>query len=229
MLIEIHPTKSAEAGIELLRGYTGKVIADGASVYESLRKEISYQLFNCWAHARRQFIKAETTEPDRVRTFLEMVAELSKIEEEVFPDAGEGDRRSPEDLERLRLARQNKSKPIISKMHEWLAKQRVLPESDMGKAIKYMARRWHRLTGFLSDPQIPLTNNRTERSYIELACGRRSFDGCRSLRGSIAAGVMYSLIGSAKLCRLEPRAYLQMVMDAILEENPIPLPHELLT
>ncbi len=228
MLIEIHPTKSAEAGVKLLEGYSGKLIADGASVYEKLRKEMSFRLYNCWSHARRTFIKAEDTDPVRVKIFLEMTAELFQIEKEVFPDGVEGKRRSLEELDRLRQVRQSQSKAVIQKMHKWLAEQKALPESNFGKALKYMAKRWNRLTGFLEDPEIPLTNNRTERSYIDLACGRRSFDGCRSMRGAIAAGTMYSLIGSAKLCGLEPRDYLKIVMDAILEKRTIPLPHDLI-
>ncbi len=39
--------------------------------------------------------------------------------------------------------------------------------------------------------------------------GRRSHYGSQSERGTRTAAVFYSLIESAKLCRVEPRAYLR--------------------
>jgi transposase len=228
ILIEIHKAKSAEVGELVLSGFKNKVIADGAPTYESLRDELGFSLYNCWAHARRKFVECEKTEPEKVKIILKMIAELFHLENKEFPD-GIDYRCSREDLDRLHQLRQQKSKPVIKRIHLWLAEQRALPESDFGKAIKYMAKRWIRLTGFLTDPQIPLTNNRTERGYIDLACGRRSYFGSRSLRGVVAAGTMYSLIGSAKLCGLDPRDYLSAAMDAAIEEKTIPLPHELIS
>lgn len=53
----------------------------------------------------------------------------------------------------------------------------VHPRGLLKRGLGYVADRWSRLTRMLDDPLIPLDNNRTERSYIGLAIGRRNYIG----------------------------------------------------
>ncbi len=57
--------------------------------------------------------------------------------------------------------------------------------------------------------------------------GRKNHYGSRSRRGTEAAAVIYSLVESAKLCELEPKAYLRAAVAAALRNEPVPLPHEM--
>ncbi|MGH8630091.1 MAG: IS66 family transposase, partial [Burkholderiales bacterium] len=65
------------------------------------------------------------------------------------------------------------------------------------------------LTRFVDDSRIPLDNNLTERALRGIVIGRKNHYGSRSLRGTQVAALFYSLIESAKLCGVEPRAYLR--------------------
>jgi hypothetical protein len=56
--------------------------------------------------------------------------------------------------------------------------------------------------------------------------GRKNHYGSRSLRGTEVAALFYSMIESAKLCGLNPKAYLRMATMAALRGERIPLPHE---
>lgn len=60
--------------------------------------------------------------------------------------------------------------------------------------------------------------------------GHKNYYGSRSKRGTEVAALFYSLIESAKLCGVEPKAYLLQATRAALE-NPgtVTLPHALLT
>ncbi len=62
---------------------------------------------------------------------------------------------------------------------------------------------------FLGDPKIPLNTNGVERAPRGVAVGRKNHYGSRSERGTRTAAHFYSLIESAKLCGVEPRAYLR--------------------
>ena len=62
---------------------------------------------------------------------------------------------------------------------------------------------------FLRDPRIPLDTNGVERALRGVAVGRKNHYGSRSERGTRVAALFYSLIESAKLCGVEPRAYLR--------------------
>ncbi len=50
--------------------------------------------------------------------------------------------------------------------------------------------------------------NGVERALRGVAVGRKNHYGSRSERGTRVAALFYSLIESAKLCGVEPRAYL---------------------
>jgi transposase len=225
---EIHPEKSVQAGKSLLGQYHGIVMADGAPTFGALAREVGFLLVCCWSHARRAFLKAEKTDPERVRAFLEMVAELFAIDGKASINGTHGQsNRGPPDLDKLRVLRDTESREAIKRLYGWLLEQRVLPQSDIGTAISYVGHRWTELTAFLDDPRIPLTNNHTERSFVAIAKGRQSYGGSRSTRGVIAAEVIYSLVGSAKLNGLEPKAYLKTALAAALDGNKVPLPHEI--
>jgi transposase len=61
---------------------------------------------------------------------------------------------------------------------------------------------------FLGDPRVPLDTNGVERALRGVAVGRKNHYGSRSERGTRVAALFYSLTESAKLCGVEPRAYL---------------------
>jgi transposase len=104
-----------------------------------------------------------------------------------------------------------------------------LPESSLGKAIAYMLGLWTGLTRFLIDARIPLDNNATERGLRGMVLGRKNHYGSRSQRGTEVAALFYSLIESAKLCGVEPKAYLLRATHAALATpGTVTLPHALL-
>ncbi len=87
--------------------------------------------------------------------------------------------------------------------------QRTLPRCSLGKAIAYTSGLWPGLVRFLANPKIPLDTNGIERALRGVAVGRKNHYGSRSERGTGVAALFYSLIESAKLAGVEPRAYLR--------------------
>ena len=87
--------------------------------------------------------------------------------------------------------------------------QRALPLFSLGRAVAYTSRLWPGLVRFLVDPNIPLDTNGVERALRGVVVGRKNHYGSRSERGTRVAALFYSLIESAKLCGVEPRAYLR--------------------
>ena len=105
----------------------------------------------------------------------------------------------------------------------------MLPESALGKAIRYTLDLWPGLTAFLTEPALPLDTNHVERGIRALAVGRKNHYGSRSERGTRVAALFYSLIESAKLVGVEPRAYLaEATHRAIATPGTVTLPAALL-
>jgi transposase len=226
---EIQSSRSAEAAARVLKDYRGVVVADGYSAYKSLRTQATkhpqlstghFTLAACWAHARRRFVEAEPNYPEATEV-LDMIGDLYDVEKKVRAGPGRPD------LEVLTQLRQTESKKIADSIKEWLKDKqpRVLPQSALGKAISYALEMWPGLIVFLSDARVPLDNNQTERSIRGVTVGRKNHYGSRSLRGTEVAALFYSLIESAKLAAVEPRAYLrEATLRAIADPGTITLP-----
>lgn len=223
IVYEIHKSRSAAAAGELLAGYEGIVMTDGYGAYKSLaRAGPKIRLVHCWAHARRKFTEAESFYPEPCKEILELIGKLYALEKAV-PEAADR-----EEALRLRaeLRREN-SRPVIQEIKDWAFEQKASPESGLRKAIDYMLEHWTGLTRFLEDPEVPLDNNATERALRSVVLGRKNHLGSKSGRGTRVAALYYSLLESAKVCGVEPPAYLAAAARlALREPGSVLLPHQ---
>lgn len=211
-------SRSAEAAREVLAGYRGVVMTDGYRVYESLRKQGEpFTQAHCWSHVRRAFLDVQERFP-QAEQMVELIGELYAVECQC-PTGPPGD-------ELRRQLRNEKSRDVIRRIQQWAIEQRALPESGLGKAISYMSGLWPGLVRFLDNPRIPVDNNGSERALRGPVVGRKNHYGSRSRRGTEVAALFYSLLESAKLCGLEPKAYLRDAVRAALRDEHVPLPHE---
>lgn len=215
-------SRSAEAGRKALGGFKGVVMADGYKVYDALSKEPGgFVLANCWAHVRRKYLEIEHAFPAQSKEIVGLIGELYAVDR-LCPTGPPGD-------ELRQRLRDERSRAVAERIRAWAvaAKTRTLPESGLVKAIDYMLGMWRGLVRFLDDPRIPLDNNGTERGLRGLVVGRKNHYGSKSRRGTEVAAIFYSLIESAKLAGVEPKAYLRLATQAALRGERPPLPHEL--
>ena len=217
-------SRSTEAARTVLGEYAGVAICDGYKAYDTLAREREGSdliLAHCWAHVRRKFVEAEPYCPE-AGEMVDQIGQLYAIE-------AEAKRASPEErLATLAALRAEQSKPVLDEIRTWLMTQRALPRSALGKAIAYTSNLWPGLVRFLGDPKIPLDANGVERALRGVAVGRKNHYGSRSERGTRVAALFYSLIESAKLCSVEPRAYLsEATRRAIWNPGTVTLPRDL--
>ena len=116
------------------------------------RPDQSSRLAVCWAHMRRDFFQFHASTKSLIAAeLLARVAALYAIEAEI--------RGHP--AERRRQIRQERSRPIVEALHDWLHVQigRVSGTSDLAKAIRYAIRHWAGLVAFLDDGRIEMNSN----------------------------------------------------------------------
>lgn len=220
------PTKSTEDGRKVLGNYRGIAVVDGYAVYEVLaRAGPELRLAHCWAHVKRKFDEASEHYPQACSEVLRLIGELYEVER-LVPGPFPGN----EEAQKLRhRLRQERSRPIVSSIREWGLTQRGLPRSDFGKAVRYMLERWEKLTLFIENPLVSPDNNHAERALRGPVVGRKNHYGSRSKRGTEVAALFYTLCETAKLCNIEPRAYLLKAAYTAIESPGTPLlPGELL-
>jgi transposase len=209
--------RGGEQAQAVLKDYQGQLMVDGYVVYEWLaRGSLGLLLAFCWAHVRRHFQEIETSFPVEVKQVLDLIGQLFAIEKEATS------------VEDLAEKRRTKSRAVTEEIYRFLTTTPSTPGSGLRKAMSYVANRWTGLTRFLDNPAIPLTNNATERAQRGPVVGRKVFYGSHSKQGTEVAAVFYSLVESAKLCGLNPVAYLRIAMNTALAGEQIPLPHEVM-
>lgn len=229
---EILSSKSEKAARHLFTGFEGIVVVDGYQVYEKLagkenetRAGPRFRLVNCWAHALRKFVAIEDNFPMACQRILHLIGQLYEVER-LVPGPFPGD----EAAQRLRLSlRQEKSLPLLQEIRTWGETEVGLPRSELGKAVRYMIKRWPALTRFVDDPRIPLDNNHAERQLRGPVVGRKNHYGSKSKRGTEVAANFYTLLETAKLCGVDPAFYLRTAAErALREPGTVTLPQDLI-
>lgn len=115
--------------------------------------------------------------------------------------------------------RGRRTRPILDELRHWMTftLAQVSAKSPMALAIGYSVSNWRALTRFVDDGRMEAHNNIAERALRGVAIGRKNYLHLGSDSGGERAAVIYSLLGTAKLNGLNPRAYLRHVLERIAE------------
>jgi transposase len=176
----------------------------------------------CWVHARRPFFAMADIEQNARRKAA------SKKEIPLSPIAIEIVRRidtlfeiersiNGKSAEQRLVVRRTSSRPLVEALEVYMRARldRLARGHDLAKAINYMLKRWAAFTLFLDDGRVCLSNNAAERGLRGIALGRKSWLFCGSDRGGERAAAMYSLIVTAKMNGVDPRAWLTDALSRI--------------
>ena len=80
-----------------------------------------------------------------------------------------------------------------------------------------MFNHWQALIFYCEDGAAEIDNNIAENALRGVSIGRKNFLFLGSHSGGERAAAMYSLIGTCKLCGVEPEAYVRYVLTHIAE------------
>jgi transposase len=203
VVFDFTPTYSGYGPRAWLGDYAGYVQADALKQYDPLfdRPPPRPTEVGCWAHARRKFHDARTTDSARAHEALARIRRLYDIEADIKP---------LDDVGRL-AGRQARARPVLGALFFWLGEQRgqVLPKSPMGVAVGYALGNWAALSRYTEAGFLEIDNNASERALRTVAVGRKNYLFAGSDAGGRAAAVLYSVIGTCRRLGLDPFAYLR--------------------
>jgi hypothetical protein len=159
-------------------------------------------------HGRRNFVDQLVNFPKECRHVIE---ELRKV----YRTDAQCKKAGMSPAERL-AAHQRDSAPTMNqlqkRMQTELDEKNVEPNSGLGKAYKYMLKRWDKLTLFLRKAGAPLDNNVCERAIKMAIRHRRSSLFYLSERGAEIGDMFMSLIYTAELRGENPSEYLTAIL-----------------
>jgi transposase len=203
----VHPEKH-------LADYSGIMQADAYAgfngLYSAGRKPGPIIEAACWAHGRRKLYElAELQKAPIALGAVRRIDELFAIEREINGLSSE----------QRQAVRCERSKPLVDELEKWLREERkkLSSKTVLAKAMDYSLKRWAAMTRFLGDGRICMSNNAAERAVRGIAVGRRNWTFAGSDAGGARAATIYTLIETAKLNDIDPRAWLADVLARIAD------------
>jgi transposase len=217
ILFRYHPTRSGDVPREILKGYQGYLQTDAFSAYEGMEKEMpGILLVGCFAHVRRNFIKVidargseAKKKPGSAEVALEYIRKLYVIEKTTRASG-----LSPPEMLELR---KEKATPVLDEFRVWMGKRVIQtpPKGLLGKALSYALNHWPKLIRYVEDEHITPDNNLAENAIRPFVIGRKNYLFMGHPNGAHGAATLYSLIETAKACRLEPYRYLRYLFEKL--------------
>lgn len=203
-------SRSRDGPAKFLQGYRGYLQADAYGGYDGIYTGSRGAILEvaCWAHARRYWWEARTSDPPRAHHALGAIARLYQIESQLAACCA---KLVPEQrASRIAEGRQEHALPILKTLRTWLDEQapRLLPKSPLGQAATYTLNQWDALVRYTEDGELSIDNNISERTVKMQAIGRKNWLFVASPAGGRRAAILYSLVASCKANQVEPWAYL---------------------
>ena len=195
-----------------LATYRGIFVGDACGANARLQARSGGRIIHasCNAHARREFVEAESNDPVLASQALSFYRQLYDIEE----------RGKTLDAAARHQLRQREAVPIWDRMRRWLDNipvQRVLPQSAIGKALGYLRNQWSALRVYLREGRIPIDNDQSEQILRPLTVGRSNWLFLGHPRAAAGRLQMYSVVSSAHRHHLVVEDYLEDVLRRLAD------------
>ena len=207
------PGRGGQHAERILQGFCGILQVDGYTGYNRLiapdRVGPGIQLAYCWAHARRKLIEIMRTSPAPIaEEGVTLIRELYAIEAAI---------KGTDAATRLG-ARQERAAPILARLDNWLRhhRARASAKSPLGEALAYIAKYREGLGRFLTDGRIEIDSNTVERTIRPIALNRKNALFAGHEAGAENWAVIASLIETCKMNAVDPHAWLENTLTAIV-------------
>ena len=212
VLYEYQQTRNASHPREFLKGYDGICVTDGYQVYHTLEKELEeLTIAGCWVHCRRRFDEALKLIPKSYQKESHAFLLMKQIQA-IYREEGKLNDLSSD--ERLKQ-RQAVIKPLVDAFFAYLKTINVSKKDKFGDAVGYARNQEKYLRVFLTDGDVPIDNNASERAIRGFCIGKKNWQMIDTIHGAKSSAVIYSIVETAKANNLKPFDYVQHLLEEI--------------
>ena len=201
-------SRSKETARRLLCGYHGAMQCDGYDAYNQF-EQMGVKVLACWAHVRRKFVDALEENQRLATEAIVYIKKLYKVESEADEQGLTPEQRCEK--------RKAEAYPVILEFEKWLidTDRKVMNSSRMGKAIAYTFSLLPRLSIYVTDGRYRIDDNPIENTIRPLAIGRKNYLFCGNKAAAYRAAIVYSLISCCKSADVDPRVWLEDVLNRL--------------
>ena len=212
VLYEYQQTRNASHPREFLKGYDGICVTDGYQVYHTLEKELEeLTIAGCWVHCRRRFDEALKLIPKPSQKESNAFLLMKQIQA-IYREEGKLNDLSSD--ERLKQ-RQAVIKPLVDAFFAYLKTINVSKKDKFGDAVRYALNQEKYLRVFLTDGDVPIDNNASERAIRGFCIGKKNWQMIDTIHGAKSSAIIYSIVKTAKANNLKPFDYVQYLLEEI--------------
>lgn len=214
VLYEYQKTRNASHPRKFLKDFKGICVTDGYQVYHTIEKEQEdLRIAGCWVHARRKFEEALEQIPKKGQKNTIGYLVMKQIQA-IYRE--EGKLKDLPAEERLKQ-RQVVLKPLVDALFLYLKQNEpgIQAKGKMREAFNYALNQEKYLTVFLSDGDVPMDNNASERAIRGFTVGRKNWQMIDTINGANASAVIYSIAETAKANNLKPYEYFEYLLSEI--------------
>ena len=186
------------------------VMCDGSPTNNCVEKDARGRRGGCNAHGRRGLVEALRCGDARAVEGLEIYGSIFHVDAE--------SKRLGESVEQRFARRLRESAPLVGELRAWLTLRLgdVEPKTPLGRALGYLNRQWPRLTMFLNDPRMELTNNEVESGLRTWVLDRKSWLFVGHEASARRAADALTLLTTCRKMGINPRAYLRDTLAKLL-------------
>ena len=212
VLYEYQQTRNASHPREFLKGYDGICVTDGYQVYHTLEKELEeLTIAGCWVHCRRRFDEALKLIPKSYQKESHAFLLMKQIQA-IYREEGKLNDLSSD--ERLKQ-RQAVIKPLVDAFFAYLKTINMSKKDKFGDAVGYARNQEKYLRVFLTDGDVPIDNNASERAIWGFCIGKKNWQMIDTIHGAKSSAIIYSIVETAKANNLKPFDYVQHLLEEI--------------
>jgi transposase len=199
------------------------LVCDRYSAYKSLALECDeLMLAFCWAHVRRDFLKAARSWPELESWMFTWVDDIRELYRLNAARLQEWDEWLPLDQQSSVFdERQHDLLTKLSQMQERCEmhlRASKLPLTQQ-KVLSSLQNHWDGLTVFATRPEVAMDNNMAERMLRNPVVGRKNYYGSSSVWSAHCAAMMFSVLQTLLLWGLNPHHWLSAFLQACAEHG----------
>lgn len=215
VLYDYQKTRNASHPRTFLKDFSGICVTDGYQVYHTVEKQLEdLTIAGCWVHARRRFDEAlKLVKENQKKSDSYMVMkQIQAIYRE------EGKLKDLSSDERL-SQRQVIIEPLVDALFVYLKRNEhvVSKKTKLGEAYTYILNQEKYLRVFLTDGDVPMDNNASERAIRGFCIGKKNWQIIDTISGAKSSAIIYSIAETAKANNLKPYDYFEYLLKVIPE------------
>lgn len=225
------PSRGHQVAEKLLESFQGYLQTDGLAGYKIVGKRDGVEHVACLAHIRRKFKNVEKVAGKKHKNevadiILEGIGKIYDIERTLRDELKTNSITKEDFLKQRKLEAEPVLKYLIELIHQKIPI--TPPTSLLGRALSYASKQWADMSRYLDSPDLTPDNNIAENAIRPFVVGRKNWLFAGSPHGAYASALFYSLIETAKCNGIDPRAYINYVLDNIVSATTPELLEDLL-